>query len=229
MKRKAEALKIECSAQDGKKEIFFKAKMGIRELSNFYGDGELMYQEQRFPHKKQAVPKLLRALDERCKNARIFVNTLKKLQPQKKWTVRKEKHWFHQGEPIRGIIAKLVVNMIKRVLRKDSGWKKEAAILIALGQDQGINIREKYLHMNTGKEIDKQFMRNALFAKFSKQKYRDLLLSTGDCVLHEYTRSRSPDRWCLNKHGDGEDILGKLLMEVRERIKFEDIKRTRTY
>ena len=40
-----------------------------------------------------------------------FIELLKAFQPGKQWTEKKENYWFDQhGEPIRGILAKLVMN-----------------------------------------------------------------------------------------------------------------------
>jgi len=62
-------------------------------------------------------------------------------------------------------------------------------------------------------------MRKALLAKFTQNKsLGDKLLSTGDAELHE--DNERDILWCAY----GKDMLGKLLMEVRSRIRKTKVK-----
>ena len=51
-------------------------------------------------------------------------------------------------------------------------------------------------------------------AKYQKNKYRDILLSTGDKILHENPMRGNGDDWTY----PGKDLLGILLMEIRYEI-----------
>lgn len=66
-------------------------------------------------------------------------------------------------------------------------------------------------------------MRQAVKAKFQQHlELRQLLVSTGDCILIEHTKN---DRfWGDNGDGSGANWLGKILMETRPKISgFEDV------
>jgi ribA/ribD-fused uncharacterized protein len=64
-------------------------------------------------------------------------------------------------------------------------------------------------------------MRRALIAKFKRiDNLRNLLLSTGNIELVEY--SKKDYFWGRNEDGAGYNMLGKLLMELREEIKVKE-------
>jgi ribA/ribD-fused uncharacterized protein len=64
-------------------------------------------------------------------------------------------------------------------------------------------------------------MRRILIAKFKRIEYmRNLLLSTGNAEIVEY--SDKDYFWGRGKDGAGYNMLGKLLMEMREEIKNEE-------
>lgn len=61
-------------------------------------------------------------------------------------------------------------------------------------------------------------MKEALTAKFSQyESLKELLLSTNDSILIEHTNNDS--YWGDGGNGTGKNMLGKLLMEVRETFK----------
>lgn len=65
--------------------------------------------------------------------------------------------------------------------------------------------------------IKDDVMRDVLLAKFSQHDHlRTLLLETGDANLVEHTAN--DDYWADAGDGSGKNRLGKLLMEVRERL-----------
>lgn len=66
-----------------------------------------------------------------------------------------------------------------------------------------------------------QIMLEALRAKFSQnEELKKILLNTGDAVLVEHTRNDK--YWGDGGDGSGQNMLGKLLMEVREELRNEE-------
>jgi ribA/ribD-fused uncharacterized protein len=65
-------------------------------------------------------------------------------------------------------------------------------------------------------EVRLTVMKTGLLAKFSQnERLKQLLLSTGDTEIIE----DSPrDAWGVGKKGDGQNWLGRLLMEVRAEL-----------
>jgi ribA/ribD-fused uncharacterized protein len=60
-------------------------------------------------------------------------------------------------------------------------------------------------------------MREALRAKFTQNlDLKKILLETGDAILVEYTKN--DNHWGDSGDGSGKNMLGKLLMEVREEL-----------
>ena len=77
--------------------------------------------------------------------------------------------------------------------------------------------RKKTLKRNW-ESIKDNIMREALVAKFSKHEdLKALLISTGDSRLVEHTENDS--YWGDGGDGSGKNMLGRLLMEVREKLK----------
>lgn len=67
-------------------------------------------------------------------------------------------------------------------------------------------------------ELKDDVMRKAVFAKFTQHgELRDLLLSTGDATLVEHTTN--DNYWGDGGDGSGKNMLGKILMEVREQLR----------
>lgn len=66
-------------------------------------------------------------------------------------------------------------------------------------------------------EVKDDFMRRALRAKFSEPDLRDLLLSTGDEIIIE--DSPFDYYWGCGRDGSGKNMLGVLLMELREQLR----------
>ena len=63
-------------------------------------------------------------------------------------------------------------------------------------------------------------MRQALRAKFTqRQELRELLLSTGDAKLVEHTAN--DNYWGDGGDGSGQNMLGRLLMELRSALRAE--------
>jgi ribA/ribD-fused uncharacterized protein len=68
--------------------------------------------------------------------------------------------------------------------------------------------------------VKDQIMREALRAKFTQHKdLKRILLETGDATLVEHTAN--DNYWADGGDGSGLNMLGKLLMELREELKNE--------
>ena len=64
-------------------------------------------------------------------------------------------------------------------------------------------------------------MREALRAKFTQNKeLKKILLETGDAELVKHTAN--DNYWADGGDGSGKNVLGKLLMELREQLKSEE-------
>ena len=70
-------------------------------------------------------------------------------------------------------------------------------------------------------QVKDEIMRDAVWAKFSQHEaLRELLLSTGDAQIVEHTKN---DRyWGDGGDGSGLNKLGKILMDVREKLKVKE-------
>jgi hypothetical protein len=66
-------------------------------------------------------------------------------------------------------------------------------------------------------------MGKALKKKFSIDRFRNLLLSTDNREIVEY--SKHDFYWGRDEHGAGANMLGRLLMEIREEIKTKESKK----
>ena len=64
-------------------------------------------------------------------------------------------------------------------------------------------------------KVDRMY--NVLKAKFSYNELREKLLETGDSILIE--NSKADSFWGIGRNGKGKNMLGKLLIKVREEIK----------
>ena len=69
-------------------------------------------------------------------------------------------------------------------------------------------------------QVKDRVMKTALLAKFSQSEIiRNILISTGDAQLVENTTKDT--YWGCGSNGDGKNMLGKLLMEVRQQFRNE--------
>jgi ribA/ribD-fused uncharacterized protein len=83
-----------------------------------------------------------------------------------------------------------------------------------LGRDRKVPMRSDW------ESVKDDIMREAVYAKFTQhEELRELLLSTGDATLVEHTENDS--YWGDGGDGSGKNMLGKVLMEIRERLRQE--------
>jgi hypothetical protein len=192
-------------------EIYFNSKSKeYNKLSNFYGGVEACFMKDRFINPE------IKALFNKFETCDLdkFIYYLKKLQPEKKnWTNAKLNYWFYidsnNGEliPIRGILSKLAGAAVKDT----PTGRRRLNILKRLAKFDGIiEIKEPLSYKDK-----KTLMICCLNEKFKKKEYRDLLISTGNAILHEKPMRGRGDDWTY----PGGDLLGQLLIHVREYIK----------
>jgi len=87
-------------------------------------------------------------------------------------------------------------------------------IAARLGRDRKRKLRKDW------EAVKVSVMRQALEAKFTQHDdLKHLLLSTGELYLIEHTPN--DDYWGDGGDGSGKNMLGRLLMEVREKLKSE--------
>ena len=170
-------------------------------LSNFYGGVECCYMQSRF--KNPEIKELFNDF-ESCDNDK-FIYYLKELQPNKNWTEKKLNYWFKDGEPIRGILSKLVGTSVKNT----PTGKKRLEIIKKLAKVDHIEINPEL-----NESAKKQLMIKCLRDKYTIKIYRDILLSTDSNILHEKPMRGTGDNWTY----PGNDWLGELLMKIRNEI-----------
>ena len=89
------------------------------------------------------------------------------------------------------------------------------ALAARLGRDRKKKLRRDWESAKVG------VMREAVLAKFSQhEELRELLLSTGSAKLVEHTEN--DDYWGDGGDGRGKNMLGRILMDVRESLGHED-------
>lgn len=91
--------------------------------------------------------------------------------------------------------------------------KANSPLLAArLGRDRKQKLRRDWESVKVG------IMRAAVTAKFTQhEELRALLLSTGDAKLVEHTEN--DDYWGDGGDGSGKNMLGRILMQVREELR----------
>ena len=191
------------------------------ELSNFYGGVEFEYMAQRFDQSE--ITTLFDRL-ETCNNEE-FWRWLQILNPKgtkKKPVTERQKNWwftqggFNDGIPIRGIAAQLLGTMVR-----PTAEKRRKAVSEELG------IPSVKVNPELSDDEKKAWMKVCLEHKFADQHFRDLLLSTGDAILHEIPLrgNGANNNWTYKVGKDGQaygkDWLGQLLMEIRDEWKEE--------
>ena len=101
----------------------------------------------------------------------------------------------------------------------DREWKKFCASDVSPGKvkraSRRIEIRDDW------EAIKKSVMKNLLIKKFSDERYRSLLLTTGDTYIIE-GNTWGDTFWGVDLYsGEGENILGLMIMEIRSSMKVE--------
>jgi ribA/ribD-fused uncharacterized protein len=89
---------------------------------------------------------------------------------------------------------------------------KTPKIAAEMGRDRKKPLRPDW------ETVKDDVMREAVLAKFTQHsELRKILLDTGEVMLVEHTANDS--YWGDGGHGRGKNMLGKILMEVRDRLR----------
>lgn len=92
---------------------------------------------------------------------------------------------------------------------------KTPMIAARLGRDRKKKLRRDW------ESIKDNMMRDAVMAKFTQHdELRELLLATGDAKLVEHTTNDA--YWGDGGDGSGKNMLGRILMEVRAKLRKEE-------
>ncbi len=83
------------------------------------------------------------------------------------------------------------------------------------GRDRSLPLRKDW------ESVKDNIMREVVYAKFTQHDHlKKTLLETGDAKLIEHTANDS--YWADGGNGKGKNMLGIILMEVREKIRKEE-------
>ena len=103
--------------------------------------------------------------------------------------------------------------------QKFAGTEFEEKVRLAPTPKESANLgrNRKFPLRRDWEEVKDDIMREALRAKFTQHKdLRNILLETGDALLVEHTANDS--YWADGGDGSGKNMLGKLLMKLREEL-----------
>lgn len=90
-----------------------------------------------------------------------------------------------------------------------------AAESARMGRDRSLPLRKDW------ESVKDNIMRDVIYAKFTQHEHlKKTLLSTGDAKLVEHTVN--DNYWGDGGNGSGKNMLGIILMEVREKIRQEE-------
>jgi len=98
----------------------------------------------------------------------------------------------------------------------DAVWRTNTPMEAAcIGRDRNRSMREDWDEVKDG------VMYDALYAKFTQhENLKELLLGTGDAILVEHTVN--DNYWGDGGDGSGKNMLGKLLMVLRDDLREEN-------
>lgn len=87
----------------------------------------------------------------------------------------------------------------------------------AVGRDPNRKIRPEW------NSVRDDVMRFVVIHKFTQNaKIKEKLLATGDRPLFEFDTHRGDQYWAIDQNGNGKNMLGVILMEVREVLREEE-------
>jgi len=117
---------------------------------------------------------------------------------------------------VNGITGAIVEHVFQAFKSTDTAVQKEIASSTTPGRakraGRQCNLRPDW------EEVKYSVMLDCLKEKFKLPEYQKVLLETGDDYIEEDTALWNDTEWGVGKNGDGKNMLGKALMEVRSLI-----------
>lgn len=221
--------------------IYFKAYVNspFRKLSNLFGPVEWKFQAEKFKPGSGVREWLLQNATKEWKLEELqeFDEARKAMNHTGRW----ESYVASDGEIASGLLAKMCSVIASNPTSKDAPKRLQYILKTQFDKAKAEEWAAANVNEELGDAQKKELLKNLLFEKFKIPKYRELLLKTGDIELHE-AKGQGPPNWyeyeplseeqklenerliSLNeppKWKEGGDVMGTLLMQVREEIMAE--------
>ena len=97
--------------------------------------------------------------------------------------------------------------------------KKDREMFIDISPGKAKRLWRNYPTYNLTEEFRLNLMYHLLSIKFNQEPFKSLLIATGDCYIQEGTRWFEPFWGKQLSTGEGKNMLGHLIMNIREKIK----------
>lgn len=96
--------------------------------------------------------------------------------------------------------------------------KKDREMFINITPGQAKRLWRNYQSYNLTEEFRLNLMYQLLSIKFNQEPFKSLLIATGDCNIQEGTRWFEPFWGKQLSTGEGKNMLGHLIMQIRKQI-----------
>ena len=96
--------------------------------------------------------------------------------------------------------------------------KKDREMFIDITPGQAKRLWRNYPTYNLTEEFRLNLMYQLLSIKFNQEPFKSLLCATGDCYIQEGTRWFEPFWGKQLSTGEGKNMLGHLIMNIREKL-----------
>lgn len=213
-------------------EIYFKSNSKkYKQLSNLFGHVEWDFQMVKFKE-GSAVWTFMR--DRRDCTPEEFKQMFEKLKGTDKTEKSGSNYYIDRdsGEIATGIIPKFLSEIAKPAGKSVSLARKRLGYILGK-EDVTVAELEAWRVENVKPELSNdekdELMLKLLRVKFATPRYKELLLQTGDAILHEAKGRTAPNRYEWQRkpltekeieknYTRGGDVLGRLMMQVRSEI-----------
>ena len=219
-------------AENDLSDIYFKAYRNgeFRKLSNLFGPVEWMYQQSKFKAGSE-VYNFLEQGKQRTLQGSFTPEEFKTILNALGLDVKLKSYTDDDGALATGLIAQ-TTSQIAKAPDSDLGRKRLSFILgrsVNVSKDEALAWHAQNVNPELGDDDANALMLRILRVKYAIPQYRGLLLRSGTRVLHEGKGRGAPNKWeWQNKpltpqeeakgFTRGGDVLGKLLMQVREEV-----------
>jgi len=219
-------------AENDLSDIYFKAYRNgeFRKLSNLFGPVEWMYQQSKFKAGSE-VYNFLEQGKQRTLQGSFTPEEFKTILNALGLDVKLKSYTDDDGALATGLIAQ-TTSQIAKAPDSDLGRKRLSFILgrsVNVSKDEALAWHAQNVNPELGDDDANALMLRILRVKYAIPQYRGLLLRSGTRALHEGKGRGAPNKWeWQNKpltpqeeakgFTRGGDVLGKLLMQVREEV-----------